>query len=1357
MATTPTTVRVSDPDARLGGHSKPRGGWLLALALLIPLCVSAATDGNGGGGSRLAGHVLAALPGATPLAPESTDGQVLNLTVVLRRDDEAGFQHYLHDVYDPASAIFRQFLTQAQIAERYGPSQQAYDAVAAHLQAQHFERSAGSANRLTLSVRGSRSDAQRAFDVTIGDYALEGRTFYANDGDPSLPDAIAAHVQAISGLSDLAQPSALTQSVPPGCTSSQTGGTGNSPDATACETRPCAFANDGGLVYALFCVWTSWGRYDPPPITANPITSSSTPSLLTGGAGQTVGLVEFDTFHASDVADFIGLMGLPANQIAHVTQVHVNGGATIGSGESEVLLDIDTVMMIAPGADIVVYDAPIGGAGGFQAVFNAMLGDGVSVISNSWAYCENQTTLADVQSIDSILQSAAASGVSVFNGSGDSGSTCLGAAVGTVAVPADVPSATAVGGTTPADDIGISYAGESWWDGSDHGPQTGQGGFGTSIFFARPAYQDGVSSSPRRSVPDVVADADPATGVMFCQADGGGCPTNLLYGGTSFAAPNWAGFAALLNQAVGANIGHFNAAIYPFADTGAFHDAASMGTDFAHVGLGSPNLDHLYLALTAQTAGSPSASVSEVHAGTLLPFIATPPLSIAADGTSTAPVVVRLRDANGHSIGGKTVTLSGNSGTAIITPSQAVTSDANGVALFTVTDLVAQNVTFTATDVTDGFTITQTASVAFVTPAAIAGGIVAFTDVVPANGVSTDTITVTLVDALGRPTPGKRVTLAQTGNSVISSPTPAVTGSNGQVAFTVTDTVQETVTYSATDVSDGNLPVPGSAQVTFNAGGGDNCGITNTGNPDVGAGPGYALTPFAIGFVPLNTNFGGLTDGCRGASGLAFDTFGDLYVSDVHSGNIYRFGTAGGAVGSSTLVTPTPLGPGIESLAFGLDGKLYAAQNATTGNFFTGAVIEINPVTGALVRTVASSITCASFLVTDPASGDLFVDDSCAGGGSENGSVWRIANPGSATPTTTIYASTPGVNGGMSFSPGGTLYMMSYRDNGGAGAAVAISGTGSPTPGQVTVVPGIAGPALSVLALGTQPNGDAHTLALAANPLTDGFLPGIRAYDLGTGSAVTSALLIRNAYANVHLLGPDGCQYVSMAVAVYRITNADGSCPLAVVSPLITLTPSAMSPNPAQGTARTLTATFHNVDIAAGTAVVFSVSGANAQLKRVIADADGVATFTVSGVNTGQDTIVATSVVNGTTLESNPARITWDAGSHTTFLSLNASPTSSLAGAAVVLVANLVDASAQSATAISGATITFAVDGQTCSGVTDASGTARCSLTVPDVGVFPLTATYAGSANFLPDSVTTSFSTSTPIDFIFADGFEGSP
>ena len=118
-------------------------------------------------------------------------------------------------------------------------------------------------------------------------------------------------------------------------------------------------------------------------------------------------------------------------------------------------------------------------------------------------------------------------------------------------------------------------------------------------------------------------------------------------------------------------------------------------------------------------------------------------------------------------------------------------------------------------------------------------------------------------------TPGKKVSLSQTGSSVIKGPTPAVTNNSGQIQFTVTDTKQETVVYKAIDESDGNTQLPQTASVAFGAGGGDNCGSTNFGNPNINAAPGFAMTPFATGFLPKNSNYGGLINGCRGASGIA--------------------------------------------------------------------------------------------------------------------------------------------------------------------------------------------------------------------------------------------------------------------------------------------------------------------------------------------------------------------------------------------------------------------------------------------------------------------------------------------------------
>ena len=149
-------------------------------------------------------------------------------------------------------------------------------------------------------------------------------------------------------------------------------------------------------------------------------------------------------------------------------------------------------------------------------------------------------------------------------------------------------------------------------------PPTGKGGFGISRYFARPGYQDGLTASPMRSVPDVAIVADPRDGLGLCQADAGGCPDGLMHGGTSMAAPAMAIMMANLNESLGANIGQLNPVIYPLAATNAFHSAASMGTDFAHVGLGSPRLNYLRLLLSHQTIGPVDPSLSLVGSLSLI-------------------------------------------------------------------------------------------------------------------------------------------------------------------------------------------------------------------------------------------------------------------------------------------------------------------------------------------------------------------------------------------------------------------------------------------------------------------------------------------------------------------------------------------------------------------------------------------------------------------------------------------------------------------------------------------------------------------------------------------------------------------
>ena len=638
---------------------------------------------------RLPGHVLPALSKATSVPSKfDSDTQPITLTLVFRHDDQPAFEHFLHGLYDPKSKTFHHFLTQRQIADRFGPSRADYDAVFRWMTSKGFSIEHGSVNRLTLTMRGTRAQAERAFDVRIGDYALGERSFYANDRDPALPGEMASSVQAVEGLSNFAEPHRGIDKIPPNPptpvptpppptppptppTPEPTPPPPPPPITLVCSTAqsslcsqppveitdPClrikaliacynACLTAGGQVSQLngTDVATLLAQYEADDCTVGALPGlekSAKPAAARApafdGTGQTVALVEFDSFVTSDVSNYLALLGLEPALINNLSKVDVNGGVSPGTNQDEVLLDIDAILTVAPGASIVVYDAPFDGRGSFQAVLNQMLdNDKITIISNSWAYCEDQTTLADVQSIDTIFQNAAAANITVFNGAGDSGSTCLDGTPNTISVPADSPNATAVGGSSLTTGPGNVYQSETWWNGLNNTPPTGQGGFGTSKFFVKPTYQSG---SAMRSIPDVVFNADPAAeGVTICQATGGGCPTNSLYGGTSDSTPIWAAITATLNQAAGHNLGALNPTIYPLAGTGAFHGPAAMNpvSDFAHVGLGSPNVDALELALTGQSVGEASATMSQVNPE---PLSALVPAVAQADGVS--PILVR--------------------------------------------------------------------------------------------------------------------------------------------------------------------------------------------------------------------------------------------------------------------------------------------------------------------------------------------------------------------------------------------------------------------------------------------------------------------------------------------------------------------------------------------------------------------------------------------------------------------------------------------------------------------------------------------------------------------------------------------
>lgn len=1003
-------------------------------------------------------------------------------------------------------------------------------------------------------------------------------------------------------------------------------------------------------------------------------------------------------------------------------------------------------MTLAPGAKVVVYDAPFSGPGtSFQAVFNAAIGGGSTVISNSWAYCEDQTSLADVQSIDSILKNAAAAGISVFNGAGDSGSTCLDGSPSVIAVPADSPNATAVGGSSLVLDPGLTTGTETWWNGSNATPPTGQGGYGVSKFFTAPAYQSGLSTM--RSVPDVVSNADPAEGVSICEASNGGCPNGLTYGGTSLAAPAWASFAAILNEALGRNIGTFNSAIYPLASTSAFNDASALGTDFSHVGLGSPNLNQLYLKLSGQSVTTVSPTLSA-----MFPHVEAPlgsPEIPQDDGTSQAIVNVRLLDTNGNPVGGKTVTLAASPSSNVkITPSSAVSSTDSGVATFSLTDLTPETLTLTATDSSDGIALTQQPTINFAVAAAAVGTISASLNTNPADGTTADTITVTLQDSLSRPTPGKVVSLSQgNGNSAIAAPSPAVTDSSGQIQFAVTDTHTENVTYTATDITDGNLPVPGNATVDFTNGAG---GCYSASYVHGGANPAsdYLVSTFADGFAVSGGNQG-FSYNCFGAWGMAWDAAGNMYVTDWPTGDIYKFDPSGGVADSSHLFA-TVKAPA-SGVAIDPAGNMFASEASASGPF--GDIVRVDLSTGAVGAAIASGIECLGSMALNPGIPALFAIDFCNIGQGGNNNIYEVTGIDDSSPSMAVYAQIPSSNTEnfqLAVAPDGTLYDL-FGVSGGADFA-RISNASPPvvtTLASAGGTPISASGGLGITVGGMQSSGDSQFL-IASFAAQAGLNAGVQTLDL-TGTAPAPAVSLTTNYfsgLSNYAIGPDGCLYVAGGPTVSRITNADGSCGFGPVAqpPAITLSPAEVSPNPLQGGSQNLTATLHYVASPQGTPINFSVSGVNPQVAQVNADSSGQAAFNYTGIEPGADTVVATSAGASS---SNPVEVDWNPGQDVTFLTLNPSAKGGIPGMPVTITAALSDVSHNPAVPVANQPVILALGSNSCgSAMTDSSGFATCTIQSPTIipgnPARQLTASFAGSSGLTASNASVSFMFSAP-------------
>jgi len=329
------------------------------------------------------------------------------------------------------------------------------------------------------------------------------------------------------------------------------------------------------------------------------------------GSGVTVAIT--DAYAAStitsDASTYAARNGDAAYTAGQYTQVvasrftHTHQCDPAGwSGEET--LDVEAVHAMAQGANIRYY----GAASCFDADLLDSLGQVVDdniakLVTNSWGDLDSNETTDSIAAYDQVFLQGAVEGISFLFSSGDNGDELANSGVVQTDYPASDPYVTAVGGTSTAIGAANTLVGQTGWgtekyslssDGTSWdslGFFYGAGG-GVSSLFPRPSYQDGVTTSAQRAVPDMSMDADPTTGMLVGQTQL--FPHNKIQygeyriGGTSLASPLFAGMTALaLQNAGGTGAGLLNPTIYStsgaFTDVnGPLADAGNVRADYAN-------------------------------------------------------------------------------------------------------------------------------------------------------------------------------------------------------------------------------------------------------------------------------------------------------------------------------------------------------------------------------------------------------------------------------------------------------------------------------------------------------------------------------------------------------------------------------------------------------------------------------------------------------------------------------------------------------------------------------------------------------------------------------------------------------